>query len=99
MKLYEASQSGVEVRLIVRGMCSLQAGVDGVSENIRAISIVDRFLEHPRLYVFYNAGDPEYYIGSADLMTRNLDYRATSPARPCCRRYSTSSGTTTSRPG
>ena len=75
MKLYEASQSGVEVRLIVRGMCSLQAGVDGVSENIRAISIVDRFLEHPRLYVFYNAGDPEYYIGSADLMTRNLDYR------------------------
>ena len=75
MKLYEASNAGVEIRLIVRGMCSLQPGVKGISENIEAISIVDRFLEHPRLYVFYNAGDPEYYIGSADLMTRNLDYR------------------------
>jgi polyphosphate kinase len=75
MKLYEASQAGVEVRLIVRGMCSLQPGVEGVSDNIEAISIVDRFLEHPRVYAFYNAGDPEYYIGSADLMTRNLDYR------------------------
>jgi polyphosphate kinase len=75
MKLYEASEAGVEIRLIVRGMCSLQPGLKGISENIEAISIVDRYLEHPRLYVFYNAGAPEYYIGSADLMTRNIDYR------------------------
>jgi polyphosphate kinase len=98
---------GVEIRLIVRGMCSLQPGVKGISENIEAISIVDRYLEHPRAYVFYNAGDPEYYIGSADLMTRNLDYRVEvlCPVREprckanSCRRCSTSSGTTTSRPG
>lgn len=75
MKLYEASDAGVEIRLIIRGMCSLQPGVKGISENIEAISIVDRYLEHPRVYVFYNAGVPRYYIGSADLMTRNLDYR------------------------
>lgn len=75
LKLYEASDAGVEIRLIVRGMCSLQPGVPGISENIKAISIVDRYLEHPRLYAFYNGGNPEYYIGSADLMTRNLDYR------------------------
>ncbi|MEM1189519.1 MAG: polyphosphate kinase 1 [Pseudomonadota bacterium] len=75
LKLYEASDAGVEIRLIVRGMCSLQPGVKGISENIDGISIVDRYLEHPRVYVFYNAGDPEYYISSADLMTRNLDYR------------------------
>jgi polyphosphate kinase len=75
MKLYEASDAGVEIRLIVRGMCSLQPGVKGISENIEAISIVDRYLEHPRVYVFYNGGDPVYYIGSADLMTRNIDYR------------------------
>lgn len=74
-KLYEASQAGVEVRLIVRGMCSLLPGIEGVSENIHGISIVDRYLEHPRAYVFHNRGEPEYYIGSADLMTRNLDYR------------------------
>ena len=75
MKLYEASDAGVEIRLLVRGMCSLQPGVKGISENIKGISIVDRYLEHPRVYVFYNAGNPEYYIGSADLMTRNLDFR------------------------
>ena len=75
LKLYEASDAGVEIRLIVRGMCSLQPGVKGISEHIQAISVVDRYLEHPRVYVFYNAGNPEYYIGSADLMTRNLDYR------------------------
>jgi polyphosphate kinase len=75
MKLYEASQAGVEIRLIIRGMCSLLPGVKGISENIRAISIVDRYLEHPRAYVFYNRGNPRYLIGSADLMTRNLDYR------------------------
>jgi len=73
--LYEASAAGVEVRLIIRGMCSLLAGVKGLSDNIHAISIVDRFLEHPRVYVFYNRGKPRYYIGSADLMTRNLDFR------------------------
>lgn len=74
-KLYEASQAGVPIRLIVRGMCSLVAGVPGVSDNIKAISIVDRFLEHARVYVFHNRGEPLYYISSADLMTRNLDYR------------------------
>jgi polyphosphate kinase len=75
MKLYEASQAGVEIKLNVRGMCSLLPGVKGISENIQAISIVDRYLEHPRVYVFYNRGKPRYLIGSADLMTRNLDYR------------------------
>lgn len=74
-KLYEASEAGVQIRLIVRGMCSVLPGVKGLSENIEAISIVDRFLEHPRAYVFYNRGTPRYLIGSADLMTRNLDYR------------------------
>lgn len=75
MKLYEASDAGVEVKLIIRGMCSLLPGVKGISENIQGISILDRFLEHPRAYVFYNRGKPRYFIGSADLMTRNLDYR------------------------
>jgi polyphosphate kinase len=74
-RLYEASQEGVEIRLIVRGMCSLLPGVKDISENIQGISIVDRYLEHPRAYVFYNRGNPRYLIGSADLMTRNLDYR------------------------
>lgn len=74
-KLYEASQAGVEVRLIVRGMCSVLPGVRGISDNVEGISIVDRYLEHPRAYVFHNRGRPEYFIGSADLMTRNLDYR------------------------
>ncbi len=75
MKLYEASDAGVHIKLIIRGMCSLLPGVKGISENIEAISIVDRYLEHPRAYVFYNRGNPRYLIGSADLMTRNLDYR------------------------
>ena len=75
LKLYEASRAGVEIKLIVRGMCSLLPGVKGVSENIQAISIIDRYLEHPRLYVFHNKGEPEYLLGSADLMTRNIDYR------------------------
>jgi polyphosphate kinase len=75
MKLYEASQAGVEVRLIVRGMCSLLPGVKDISENIQAISIVDRYLEHARVFVFYNRGKPRYLIGSADPMTRNLDFR------------------------
>ena len=75
MKLYEASQAGVKIRLIIRGMCSLLPGVRGVSENIEAISILDRYLEHPRVYAFHNRGKPEYLMGSADLMTRNIDYR------------------------
>lgn len=74
-KLYEASQAGVEIRLIVRGMCQIKPGVKGLSENINAISIVDRYLEHPRAYVFHDRGKPKYYIGSADLMTRNIDFR------------------------
>lgn len=75
LKLYEAGQAGVEVKLIIRGMCSLLPGVTGISENIHAISIVDRYLEHPRVYVAHNRGKPKYYMGSADLMTRNIDYR------------------------
>lgn len=73
--LYAASGAGVCIRIIVRGMCSLVPQVAGLSDNIEAISIVDRYLEHPRVYVFHNDGEPEYYIGSADLMTRNIDYR------------------------
>ena len=75
LKLYEASQAGVEIKLIIRGMCSLLPGVSGISENIHAISIIDRYLEHPRVYVAYNRGKPKYYMGSADLMTRNIDHR------------------------
>lgn len=74
-RLYAASKSGVKVRLIVRGMCSLVPGVKGFSENIEAISIVDKFLEHTRFFAFYNNGKQEVYLGSADLMARNLDHR------------------------
>lgn len=73
--LYEASQVGVQVRLIVRGMFSLQPGIEGLSEKIEAISIVDKYLEHSRIYAFFNRGKPVYYISSGDLMTRNLDQR------------------------
>lgn len=74
-KLYLASQAGVKIELIVRGICSLIPGIKGMSENIKVISIVDKFLEHPRLYIFENAGKPKYYISSADFMGRNLDTR------------------------
>ncbi|AKA33998.1 polyphosphate kinase 1 [Flagellimonas lutaonensis] len=74
-KLYEASRAGVKIQLIIRGICCLIPGVEGMSENIEAISVVDKFLEHPRLFIFANNGDPKVYISSADWMTRNLDYR------------------------
>lgn len=74
-QLYDASQAGVKVRLIIRGMCCLIPGLEGVSEQIKAISIVDRFLEHPRVLVFHNEGDKKVFISSADLMPRNLDSR------------------------
>ncbi|KLN62791.1 polyphosphate kinase 1 [Vibrio sp. VPAP30] len=74
-KLYGASASGVEIRMIIRGMCSLVPGIEGISENIQIISIVDRFLEHPRVVIAHNDGDPQVYISSADWMTRNIDHR------------------------
>lgn len=74
-KLYEASCAGVKIRAVIRGMCSLVPGVKDLSENIYITSIVDRFLEHPRVMIFCNDGNEELYISSADWMTRNLDYR------------------------
>lgn len=74
-KLYQASNAGVKIKLVVRGICALVPGVKGYSENIEAVSIVDRFLEHSRIFIFCNNNQEHYFISSADWMTRNLDYR------------------------
>ncbi|KRP06385.1 MAG: hypothetical protein ABR94_00510 [Sphingobacteriales bacterium BACL12 MAG-120802-bin5] len=73
--LYEASNAGVKIRLIVRSACSIVPEVKGMSENIKAISILDKFLEHPRILYFHNKGKEEVFIGSADMMERNIDNR------------------------
>lgn len=75
-KLYEAGSHGVKIKLIVRGICSLVAGVKGLSDNIEAISVVDKFLEHSRVFIFCNNEDEKYFLSSADWMTRNLDHRS-----------------------
>ncbi len=74
-KLYEANNAGVQVNLIIRGICSLVAGVKNMSEKIHAISIVDKYLEHSRVFIFHNGGNEKMFVGSADWMTRNLDHR------------------------
>lgn len=75
-KLYEASAEGVQIKLIVRGICSLVSGVKGLSDNIETISIVDKYLEHSRVFIFCNNGEEKYFISSADWMARNLDHRS-----------------------
>lgn len=75
-KLYEAGKAGVKVRMIIRGICSLVPGIQGLSDNIQVISIVDKYLEHARVFVFANDGDPRYYISSFDWMPRNIDHRS-----------------------
>jgi polyphosphate kinase len=80
-KLYEASQAGVSVELLIRGICAIRPGVAGMSENIKVRSILGRFLEHSRIFHFTNAGEDEYWVGSADLMGRNLNRRVESLVR------------------
>ena len=80
-KLYEASQAGVKIELLIRGICAVQPGLKGISENITVKSVLGRFLEHSRIFHFINAGESEYWIGSADLMGRNLDRRVESLIR------------------
>ncbi len=75
-KLYEASNKGVKIKMVIRGTCSLVPGVKGLSENIEAISVVDKFLEHSRVFIFCNDGKEKYFLSSADWMTRNLDHRS-----------------------
>jgi polyphosphate kinase len=74
-KLYQASNAGVKIRIIVRGMCCLVPGVEGFSSNIEVISIIDKYLEHARVWIFSNRGEPLVFLSSADIMTRNLDHR------------------------
>jgi len=80
-KLYEASSAGVKIELLIRGICAVQPGIPGVSENITVKSVLGRFLEHSRIFHFINGGEDEYWIGSADLMGRNLDRRVESLIR------------------
>jgi polyphosphate kinase len=86
--LYDASKAGVRIRLNVRGVCCLRPGLKGVSDTIEVVSVVDRFLEHARIFYFRNGGDEELYLGSADWMPRNLDRRIELlfPVSPACRR-------------
>ena len=74
-KFYEASIAGVKIKLIIRGICCLVPGIKDLSENIEVISIVDRFLEHARVFIFHNNGDSKYFLSSADCMKRNLSRR------------------------
>ena len=75
LKLYEASQAGVKIELIISGICCLRPKIAGVSENIRVISIVGRFLEHSRIFYFHNGGNENVFLSSADWMTRNMEKR------------------------
>ena len=71
-KLYQASKAGVKIDIVIRGNCSLVLGIKGLSENIRCVGIIDRYLEHSRILIFANGGKPRYFLGSADWMPRNL---------------------------